>query len=65
MEATIEFTHAHNDGRITLFLSQIYGVLTMPEQKVTAILGPGNALVPVKGAHDEVLEQIKNKRSNK
>lgn len=58
MKAVLDFKHAHNQGRITLFTNQIFGVMTLPEQKTTAIIGPNNALVPVSGTHDEVTKIV-------
>ena len=58
MSLSIEFEHPTNGGRVTLITSQIFGVMDMPQNKIVAVIGPGSALVPVAGTHEEVLKRV-------
>lgn len=55
----IEFEHPNKAGaKITILAAQIFGVMDLPENQCVAIVGPGSALVPVRGTHAEVLHKI-------
>lgn len=57
--AIIEFGHPNKQGaKISLVVDHILGVMDLPEQRVVAVIGPGSALVPVSGTHDEVVAKI-------
>lgn len=55
----VEFEHANNGGRISLFINQVFGAMVMPANGTIAVIGPNNALVPVKGTMDEVTHKLK------
>lgn len=55
----VTFEHANNGGIIDLFTGQIFGIMVLPANGVVAVLGPNNALVPVKGTREEVKQKLK------
>lgn len=63
--SVVKFKHANNGAEISLFIDQIFGVMTLKEQGVTGVVGPGNAIVPVSGSHEEVTKRINDAKQRK
>jgi hypothetical protein len=55
----IKFSHPDNGGEIYLIGGQIIGLMILPAQRSVGVIGPGNAVVPVLGTVQEVVETLK------
>lgn len=56
----ISFEHPNTGGIIDIiFPEQVFAVMYLKEHGCFALIGPANAVVPVVGSREEILEKLK------